>query len=253
MSPNQWGVVIIGGVLVTIVFLLGLRTFVGKTTVEVDDVTNCPVDRSHQYSSTVILIDRTDAITPSQRRYLASIVNDLKSEFRLFEKVAIYPIDSSSAAAPMPLFSKCSPGDPNQANALFENPELLREEFDREFAVPFERAFDGFQDHTSTESPIVETIQAVMNNHRLDARINSQKLIVISDLLQNTNECSHYRSDGDWGGCSTSVPELYNVSASLIYLWRDAPRRIPRGAHLRLWEQYFAANGATVSTFDTVR
>ncbi len=260
MNPNKWGYVLMAGVAVAISAIVVTLVMLQRAWIEVDPETNCPKDAATRYPSTVVLIDRTDPITPSQKRYLMGYIEDLKGDFSLFEKVAIYPIDSTSGAVPIPLFERCNPGSPEEANVWFENPEQIRQIFEEGFSGPFNVALElSIADATAESSPIMETIQAVMSNHSLDQRITRQRLILISDMLQNVPAYSHYRDGYDFSGfadtaySSRTDSNLVGVGVALVYLWRPdlSPEDVEK--HLLFWEQYFRQNGGVLEHVYKVR
>lgn len=259
-DPNTWGVVLIAAVLAVIAVIVINLIILQRNYIEVDSATNCPKNEITTYPSTVLLIDQSDPITPSQKRYLIGYIEDLKRSFSLFEKVAIYPIDSISGGSPTPLFERCNPGSPEEANVWFENPEQIREKFEADFSRPFSEAFDrSIADAAAETSPIIETIQSVMSNHSLDDRITRQRLILISDMLHNVPEYSHYRdghSYNDFVSSSYSLrtdSNLVGVGVTVVYLWRSGVSPKDVDAHLLFWEEFIRQNGGVLEQVFKVR
>ncbi|MFC1895468.1 hypothetical protein ACFL0Q_02245 [Thermodesulfobacteriota bacterium] len=260
MDLNKVGWLVIVAVLMAISTIVVVLKILESRQIEVRPETNCPKKESMRYPSTVVIIDRTDPITPSQKRYLLGFVEELKRSFSLFEKVAIYPIDSASRGAPLPLFERCNPGSPDDANVWFENPEQIREKFEIGFSEPFEHALEAsIADATSETSPILDTIQAVMSNHSLDHRITRQRLVLVSDMLQNMPAYSHYQDGYSYRtfvstvDASRSITNLLGVRITLVYLWRPSLSPEDVDNHLLFWEEYFRTNGGVLEQVFKVR
>ncbi len=259
MNPNRVGWILIAAVIVAMTAIIAVRIDVGGGS-PLNPLTNCPTDATERYPSTVVLIDRTDPITPSQKRYLTGFIEDLERSYALFEKVAVYPIDPSGAAVPLPLFERCNPGSPAEANVWFENPEQIRERFEADFAQPFNRALEeSMAEATAEISPIMETLQSVMSNHSLDERITRQRIVLISDMLQNVPAYSHYRDDFDYRDFEgTAYSErtkgmLVGVGVTLVYLWRPNLSAVEVDRHIAFWERYFRDSGAVLERVYKVR
>lgn len=259
-NPNFWGAVLIVAVIATIAAIVIAHMFLQRNYIEVDSKTNCPKEEAITYPSTVVLIDRTDPITSSQKRYLMGYMEDLKRSFSLFEKVSIYPINSTSGKSLIPLFECCNPGNPEEANVWFENPEQVREKFESDFSGPFNEAFErSIADATAETSPIIETIQGVISNHHLDNRITRRRLILISDLLQNVPEYSHYRNGYSFNGFANSIyahrtgSNLFGVRVTIVYLWHPGASPEDVDAHLLFWEKFIRQSGGDLEQVFKVR
>jgi hypothetical protein len=250
----------IGTVLLLIVLFVVIMIVLRNRYIEVDSATNCPRDKAKTYPSTLLIIDRTDPMTPSQKLYLMGYVAELKRSFILFEKVAIYPIDRTSGGSPMPLFERCNPGSPEEANVLFENPAQITEKFETDFSRPFSLTIEQSVAQATAEiSPIIETIQAVMSNHALDDRIKSKRLILVSDMLQNVPDYSHYRQGWSYNTFSRSAYaqrarcDLLGVRVTIVYLWRPSLSPEQVDAHLLFWEKFIQEQGGILDRVFKVR
>ena len=92
----------------------------------------------------------------------------------------------------------------------------------------------------------------------LDRNFDSTKkrrLIVVSDMLQNTPEYSHYQNGADFSAWRNSAhgrefPQfsLLGVEVEILYLKRtdDFARAAQNRGHVRFWEDYFVELGAFV-------
>jgi hypothetical protein len=249
---------LIGGVVIAFMIILSLPIILKPPLVDSD--TNCPQDVSITYPSTAVLIDRTDPVTITQKTYINEYMEKLKSSLVLFEKVVIYPIDSGDNIAPISIFDRCNPGNPEEASIWYENPGLIREKFEAGFAGPFNSAFaKAIAEASSETSPVLETIQAVMSNHGLDEQIRGTRLILISDMLQNVPDYSHYRDGYSFEEYSSSEyssitsANLTGVRGVLIYLWRPSLSPTDADKHVMFWEKYFRKNGGILERVYKVR
>src|SRR5207245_3894538 len=74
------------------------------------------------YPHTVILLDKTDPFTESQKQKLMETISRVKARLDKYEKLSIYILDHASYKAHIPVFSLCNPGSPENAEPLYQNP-----------------------------------------------------------------------------------------------------------------------------------
>lgn len=254
LNPNGVGAILIGCVLAIFIGLFLLLAKLKGEHINVDPVSNC-AEGDVSYPSTVVLVDRTDRVSPTQRKFLIEeYIDELSSSFRQFEKVAIYPIDPSVGAVPLPLFERCNPGNPEEASIWFENPRQIRQKFKAGFSDPFRLAVvESMADSSRGTSPIIDVIEAVMSNHSLDRRISSQRLVIVSDMLHNMPNFSHYRDGYDFeayrpqGTPPSALTFLADTEVTLVYLQRPSMSMQDAATHRGFWEGYFNASRARLN------
>jgi hypothetical protein len=217
-----------------------------------DEVTLCPTDRS--FNRTVVIVDKTDLFTGAQSQFLKAEVIRLRDNMEMFEKLSIYVLSEANFASPKPVFEFCNPGSGEDANELYQNPRKLKRRFDERFGRPLDAVVETLvEGERSKTSPVMEMVKNVAFAEQIGDQEGQTKLILISDMLQNTNGYSQYRDPIEFGRfkqtdqyrrVSTALP---NVDVQIIYFFRDGQRRRQNARHIVFWERYFASLGATTS------
>jgi len=184
LSRKDWqGIRMISGVVVVLLAAFGIGAWLQSKPKPADD--NC-VGVPH--SSTIIVIDNSQAITEQTRReIIARSQAYIRDSVRNNERVSVFRISASSADSLVPVLSLCKP--PNSGNALIEDERAIARRFRDRFEVPLRTALE--QPPTSSEaSPIAEAILDLSLSEYLRADTNS--VVLFSDLLENTPNFSLY-------------------------------------------------------------
>jgi hypothetical protein len=171
-------------------------------TIEYDRNTYCPKDGP--FGKTVLLIDLTDEVSFLQEQKLRNFVNtlgDADSQISVAknEMLEIYLLSESYAdELPLPLVQACNPGDGKGLSEFTANPRLAKLRFIQSFKEPIDEALRQIVSMSGAKtSPLVEAIRGIsvksFSKPASDGYTN--RLVVISDMLQNTRKLSHYRGD----------------------------------------------------------
>lgn len=212
----------------------------------------CPLD--NQYPRTAILLDASDSLTPLQVKTAEEHVEQLaKQRLPLHEWVGIFVLHQGNLAVPKPKIALCNPGDEKNCNSLIENCNDAEDIFHSQFVEPMAKEIrqlsSAFQAGTS---PIFEMIRAVASSHGFNSS-QQRRLIIISDMLHNTRDYSHYRDGFDFDAWSQSgyasnflELSLSGVTVEIWYIRRLGLQHLQTGKHVEFWNQYFSALGARV-------
>ena len=244
---------ILGGALITVLvgslLSLGALAHYLKGEVIHDGETLCRSDRSVPH--TVILVDRTDPFTDLHTMLFESAMERGSAALRVRERLSIFLIEARAPVRPTPLLSLCKPDDGSDANWLYENKTLLQRVFEKRFAQPLTALVDGLREPAQAPaSPILETIRAVSLLPSFREASGRRKLIVVSDLLENTARYSHYTATPDYQDFRRSpygasvLPSLHGVEIELVYLPNERAQRRQNRAHLAVWQSYLTEAGA---------
>jgi len=222
-----------------------------STAQALDSVTMCPQDGPE--GLTVLVIDRTDDLTPIQRASLKNHFDDSVREVPQHGAVELFSVER---VGPQLLqragLRLCNPG--RSASRWTGNPVQVEKRWQEHFLQPLERLEDEVVGGLpASQSPILESLQSVATTdlQAPDMRRKPRKLIIASDMLQNTNGMSQYRQvvpfadfrrtryfqqiRTDWSG----------VEIEIFYLTRPGT---PQGrTHIEFWQQYFTAGGGTLT------
>ena len=220
---------------------LGISAFV--LTESYDPETFCP---DEILAHTVILLDLTDSLNKDQQKFVLSYINGEKNKLRDFEKLSVFTLTEDSYIVPESVFSKCSPGTGDNANELYQNPKKIRLKFDRFFSAPLKEVLVNiFPDRVDNRSPIFEMIRELSRKDDFQSDVPERTLIIISDMMHNTANYSHYKNRVDYEYFSETpysdevAAHLDSVDVKIVYLLRDNTCRIQGKRHLLCWEEYF--------------
>ncbi len=200
----------------------------------------------------VLIVDKTDAMTPSQQAYLLQVVQDLKRELADFERFSIYAISNRHEQLPQPLISLCNPGTAKSANILVRTPSKVQAEFDERFDKPVRAVIESL-DRTDEArlSPIVETIRTITLMGSFGSSIESRRLVIFSDMIQNTHY-SHFDVAPNFDDYFLNPkyrnmrPDLDGVDVSILYITRKEYARVQSPQHIDFWRRFFDEAGANV-------
>lgn len=157
-----------------------------------DDETLCPTQPS---SITVLLVDVTDPMNLPQRQDFLNQLDRLTDQIPRYGKLVITKVDPVSERLLVPVITRCNPGSGSDVTEVDGNPQKLEKLRQEKFLAPLKIAYDQLLEASSADrSPIMESIQSVNLTEILkNAGENSvRRLVVASDLLQNTSEISFY-------------------------------------------------------------
>lgn len=224
---------------------------------EYDPKTLCPKDGD--YSRTAVLIDATDSLSATQVKTIREEMGALRERLTLHEWVGIFVLDEDNLVLPQPEVALCYPGDASTANPLYENPRQIRRRFEQKFRAPIEAAVERLAAlPPKRTSPILEMIRAVALDRNFDST-KERRLIVVSDLLQNVPDYSHYRANADfeqWRETPYAREflqlSLLEVDVDILYLKRIDTQPLQTRGHVAFWEDYFDAVGAVVHTLKPI-
>lgn len=216
----------------------------------IDPETLCP--RHGRAPHTAILIDASDHFSQSQQQRLKEALDDIIDDLSLHEWLGIYVLDSDNPHLVRPKIGKCYPGGAAEANPLYQNPQQLQRALEKEFSQPLAEAMleIAAASDEQASSPILEMIAAVATDTGYSAR-GSRRLIIVSDMLHNTPEYSHYRGSPDFASFRRLEYAhnfldriLDDVQVEILHVRRPRDERYHNRRYISFWEEYFAAVGA---------
>jgi hypothetical protein len=215
------------------------------------DARQCPSagPRGH----VVLLVDTTDRFTSTQQLAFEQLLRSIASEqVKKGELLSVFMLGEAFDAATRPVFERCHPGTGNDASRWNANPERLRKRYADEFLEPLTAVAQAArQARPAAASPIMEMLQIVaINGFRRNAVDGPKRLLVVSDMLQNTASYSHYRGEPSFERLRELAyfqrvrVDLNTVRVELRYLMHTPALQNRR--HAKFWEDYFREMGASV-------
>lgn len=223
-----------------------------------DDVTLCPPDPQ---SITVLLVDVTDPMNIPQRQDFLNQLDRLRSSIPRYGKLVVAKVDPVSDRLLTPVITRCNPGTAQDVSEVSGNKKRTQKQWDEKFKAPLDVAFSKLLEASSANrSPILESIQSVALTELQAAGLadKPRRLVVASDLLQNTDSISFYRGLPDPGAFTTSQEfsrvrtDLRGIDVELWMLQRSDSRLTQPRALPELWERVIDRQGGRLARVYTV-
>lgn len=203
----------------------------------------------------IVLVDTSDPLSDKHRaelrRLLREMINPAASgrhtslAVKKGERVTLYQLESSGIPA-KPVVQLCHPGGSPEDNGRLEGltrGTVIKQWHWQHFVRVIETMFPDEERAAQPISPILETIAVITARHASSRRAEKggkpTHLIVISDLLQNTEILSHYRQYPKPGEISRELrTDLSRVEVSLFRLERHKYEQFQTPAHFYWWTDW---------------
>jgi len=184
------------GLFVAAVAFFGVRGLLEQTPPPVP-LTLCPA--AGPLGHVVILVDRSDPMTFTQRKAFAVAYRDIVVRVPAGHLLSVYALSDDFKETAEPLLELCNPGDGKDATGLNDNPGMLKRAFEQKYLKPFqEREEELVTESPGKASPILEMIQLVgITGFRKQAIVGEKRLIIVSDMIQNTPQLRMYKGVPD--------------------------------------------------------
>jgi len=201
--------------------ILYFQTVAGRRTL--DPTTLCPASPD---SVTVLLVDVTDPMNIAQRQDFINQLERLRNAIPRYGKLAIFKVSPAADQLLTPVIERCNPGTANDVSELTGDKEKTAKRWEEQFKAPLDQAFSQITAASGApQSPILESIQSAALTELKTQQSDDKphKLIVASDLLQNTPRMTFY-------GGRLSAPDATIASDGFRMLRTDL-----RGIDVELW------------------
>jgi hypothetical protein len=249
---------------VLILLVLGALGFGGyeymeatRNAVELDEATLCPIRDGviTPAGYAAVVIDTSDELPVVQRQNAENELTEAVRQMPQGWRVSIYGLATDPAALPRPVIQLCNPGDGADLDTITANPTLARGTWATKFVEPMQQAvMAGVAGAPADTSPIMETIAAIAASEIATpaARRAPRMLILLSDMLQHSALASHYRGKPDFAALEATEAwqhlraDLSDVKVTVFYIDRAREAGLDWNEHVRFWEAYFDAQGATL-------
>ena len=240
---------------VLIAALAGAWYWVNNNQTKLDVATNCPV--SGPTAIHAILIDRSDPIAPLQVLQAKQTIERYVRSAKIGERFDLFTANGDAGNVLSAIASVCNPGRGDQANELYQNPQMIQRQFEEKFLKPLEASLQQLLTSTTADtSPILESIRAaaVSSFGTVEPRTIPLRLTIISDLVQHTALHSHFKAEpkfadlakrSEWRSLQAN---LKGATVDVLYLLREKAKRgnvpIQNQGHQMFWFKVFEADGA---------
>lgn len=244
-TQDRKGKMMIGGVALVSLILFGVFAMLSKPALPVG-LDGCPLDERGVSGEFTVLVDPSDPLTKYQQRAVDKVIDKLKMELKPEEHVTVYRLTEEKTEVLAAMFDGCSPDNGKEANQLYENPERIRQGYEKSFAKPLREQFKKIDLNSEmATSPIIEAIE-LAGLRMKESNVQHKRLVILSDMLQNSSLGSHYRQRALDPNKANAIIQgkLEGVEVQVIYLYNGKNRGLQSPAHQRFWRAFFKAGGA---------
>lgn len=248
-GQNQSAIIKIAAAIAIVGAVVFIYLKVQASHMTLDETTLCP---ARPTSVTVLLVDVTDPMNTPQRQDFMNQLARLKNSVPRYGQLVVSKVDPTDADLLFPIITRCNPGTAADVSEATGDPAFVQKQWTEGFDKPLQAAFDRLSAASgSDKSPILESIQSVaLTEFQKPGREDvPRRLIVASDLLQNTGEISFYRGLPDPRDFTSSATfrrvrtDLRGVEVELWMLERsDAASTQPRSL-ADLWDRVITEQG----------
>ena len=246
-SSNSVWYLVIGACVLLIAGALG-ATYILLSESGINERTLCR--SSGPVNVTSILLDLTDPLSRTQQDRLRTIMEN---------EIAASTTDTMIALGVVSEFpdrwgakyAKCKPATGEDANILYENRPQISERYNREFLTPIMLLIDEtLTGSAENKSPIMEALQSLIaETPDFTTAPGRKKVVVVSDMLQNSDELSFYRGQG-WdyfvsrNGEGRLARSLSNVNVEILRIPRSGGNTPSPALVDDFWTRYFDLQGS---------
>ncbi len=253
-----------------IVLAAAIFTFynLGTPPVELDNRL-CP--KTGARGATILLLDTSDPLTSKHKEELGRLAKLISSEdsdkhesddgnsFRIDvgELFVVYEL-RQDPGSPELLIEVCrpqkSPSSRTWRDDIRQGSRFAKKEWES-FEKALENLFPQSGGKPQPSSPILETIAVISARHAPGKRGNREfetHLIIFSDMMQNTDLLSHYRTYPEAKAVRQVAPDLLTdltgVSVSLFFLKRTDPQnpKLQDKKHYYWWTELVMEQGGKI-------
>jgi hypothetical protein len=199
---------------------------------------------------TVVLIDQTDPLTIRQIDYVKTLILLEYQRLRPQGKLTIRNIfeDPDSNVRE---FTRCRVRRGSEVSAITNNPDKIEADFRRIAGDPLNNYLDALaRAQTADASPILETVDSVLDGADFGRNVDARRLVIVSDLAQHSELVSHYEEPGVFPVSARARQvlsrEMDDVEVRAHYVRRPQLARVQTSGHRRFWTDWFRQAGADV-------
>jgi len=215
---------------------------------ELDAATLCPTNRPLA-GHTVVIVDRTDRWTQAMGSALTQLVENAQRDTDKYEKFSIVSLDANQSVHP--LFSICNPGEPTFWSDLYRGRRYTTRDFEERFVGAGERIVEQVREPSEARtSPIVEYVHRWLGSDDFNANVRHRRLILVSDMRQNSPLYSIYSGAQDQLGDVVERqfgPSAEGVAFDVYFVAHGQDHNVTEDEVRTAWDHAFGRIGADYS------
>ena len=213
-----------------------------------DPVTACRMDMKDP-AHTIVLIDQSDPFNPNDFGWVSQFLDTEARALPKYGRLSVLTPRSADPYNPNMVFSACTPGSVEDANPIFQNPQMIDDTWRDTFYMPLSETVEtALLDTRQPTSPLAETLYAIGDRADFQRDSKGRRIVIVSDLMQHSDAFSFYRQGADFqafggSGLGQEVPSLDAVEV----VARIMPRQnydLPITDIRSFWRTYFNESAA---------
>jgi len=207
----------------------------------------------------ILLVDKTDPLTFTQAKAFNLLLTNLSSRTLVGEGelLSVFVLGEDFRDTAEPIFEKCNPGDGKDKDPLKNTLSLWKERYEKEFVRPLLSLESEMKSITPGKySPILQMLQVVAIRFAKHDVRGSKRLIIVSDMLQNSPELSFFKSTPNFKEAqkqpsfSRLRAKLHGVNVTVQLLLHNP--QLQKDPLARFWEEYFREMGGTLQKIEAL-
>jgi hypothetical protein len=232
------------------VLAIGLMLWFSRTPA-INPTTGCLAQQIAPDQHTVVLIDQTDPLTPRQIAYVKALILAEYSRLHAGGELTIRGIDADPESANRE-FSRCRVRRGSEVLGFTANPDLIEADFKRIVGDALNRYLNSLKTvPTAPRSPILEAVDSALDAPDFGANVKDRRLVIVSDLAQNSDLVSEYKGPGSGLALSPQTQnelarDMHGIAVRLHYVHRPNLAAIQTPEQRAFWLRWFDRNGADV-------
>lgn len=211
------------------------------------DKENCRTDGAVP-AHTVVLVDQSDPFESSDVDWAWQLMFDEAKALKKHGRLTILGIDAENPDQGHEVFSRCSPGSPNQANPIFENPRFIEQDWEAKFETEMRSHVESLMlTNQAPQSPLVEHIRGILRRADFRAEMPERRIVIISDMYQHSDNYSMYNSglNRELMDRAASAIEFPNMTGATVAIFRvDRKTKLKGSDIIAFWQDVLAQHGA---------
>ncbi len=214
-----------------------------------DTQTSCRMDRNDP-AHTIVLIDQSDPFNPNDLDWVYEFVDAEARSLPKYGRLTVLTPNAADPYSPSVVFSNCTPGSVEDANPVFQNPQMIDDTWRDTFYQPLVTEVEAAMVTTrQSSSPLFEAVFAITDRADFQPEHGQRRIVLVSDLMQHSDGFSFYNAGADYDAFMQSrLADQIPAMANIDVVARIVPRQIydlPLSDVKTFWRNYFETADAS--------
>lgn len=215
-----------------------------------DPESGCVVGQQTPREHTVVLVDQTDPLASHQVDYVKALILAEYNRLPVHGELTVRGLRADPDAGDS--FSRCRVQRGAEVQGVASNPDMIEAAFRRTVGDALDSYLNGLRNvPTAAHSPIIEAVDATVDGADFGATVPRRRLVIVSDMAQNSPQVSEYRGPGsgldpDAATRADLSRDLKGVQVRIHYVRRPELEAIQTAEQKDFWRRWFTTQGAGV-------